>query len=329
MSQKSTRGVQQEEVFAAADALLAEQLRPTIERVRLKIGRGSPNTVAPMLESWFASLGVRLGVAPTAPGEGGAPAPVRSAMDGVWAAALEAAREQADIATAADREAVARERKAVCSEREELARQRAATTERVAALQESLATARRQAEEQGARVSDLLAKLQSLEGELTASRSSVGRLVDERQADRMRFDEQLAAQGVERRRIEERADGAERRLLGEVDRARLEAKHHLARMEQTQRDHQAAQAVAAQSYDELARKYREAEIRLASLQEQVASSERRESDLRKQLQVQRAATEAAITRGASNAPKKRPARQPSASAERSKKAPRKRAAAAN
>jgi hypothetical protein len=30
MNQKSTRGVQQEEVFAAADALLAELLRPTI-----------------------------------------------------------------------------------------------------------------------------------------------------------------------------------------------------------------------------------------------------------------------------------------------------------
>jgi hypothetical protein len=71
MNQKSTRGVQQDEVSAAADTLLAECLRPTIERVRMKIGRGSPNTVAPMLETWFADLGVRLGVAPIAEGEGG------------------------------------------------------------------------------------------------------------------------------------------------------------------------------------------------------------------------------------------------------------------
>jgi uncharacterized protein (DUF2267 family) len=62
MQLKSTRGVQQADVWAAADALIAEGLRPTIERVRLKIGRGSPNTVSPMLEAWFATLASRLGV---------------------------------------------------------------------------------------------------------------------------------------------------------------------------------------------------------------------------------------------------------------------------
>ena len=55
-----SRGIQEADVFAAADALLAEGKRPTIERVRLKIGRGSPNTVSPMLERWFATLGERL-----------------------------------------------------------------------------------------------------------------------------------------------------------------------------------------------------------------------------------------------------------------------------
>ena len=34
------RGIQESDVFGAADALLAEGKRPTIERVRLKIGRG-------------------------------------------------------------------------------------------------------------------------------------------------------------------------------------------------------------------------------------------------------------------------------------------------
>ncbi|RYF53798.1 MAG: hypothetical protein EOO29_56035, partial [Comamonadaceae bacterium] len=54
------RGIQEGDVFTAADALIAEGQRPTIERVRLKIGRGSPNTVSPMLDKWFASLGERL-----------------------------------------------------------------------------------------------------------------------------------------------------------------------------------------------------------------------------------------------------------------------------
>ena len=43
-----------------AERLLAEGKRPTIERVRLKMGRGSPNTVSPMLERWFVTLGERL-----------------------------------------------------------------------------------------------------------------------------------------------------------------------------------------------------------------------------------------------------------------------------
>jgi hypothetical protein len=34
MQSKSTRGVQQADVDAAADALFAEHLRPTVERVR-------------------------------------------------------------------------------------------------------------------------------------------------------------------------------------------------------------------------------------------------------------------------------------------------------
>src|SRR4030095_17132254 len=64
----ASRGIRPEDVFDAADRLLAEGLRPTIERVRQKIGRGSPNTVSPMLERWFASLGAWLAGGALAPG---------------------------------------------------------------------------------------------------------------------------------------------------------------------------------------------------------------------------------------------------------------------
>ena len=63
MQQRSTRGIQYEDVAQAADALLQEGMRPTIERIRMHIGRGSPNTVSPMLEQWFSGLGKRLGAA--------------------------------------------------------------------------------------------------------------------------------------------------------------------------------------------------------------------------------------------------------------------------
>ena len=54
------RGITEKDVFTACDALLLAGERPTIERVRQKIGRGSPNTVSPMLDTWFKALGRRL-----------------------------------------------------------------------------------------------------------------------------------------------------------------------------------------------------------------------------------------------------------------------------
>ncbi len=63
-SVRGARGVQTEEVWAAADAVLAQGERPTIERVRQQLGRGSPNTVGPMLDGWYGSLAKRLGTGP-------------------------------------------------------------------------------------------------------------------------------------------------------------------------------------------------------------------------------------------------------------------------
>ena len=54
------RGITETDVWTASDALLLEGARPTIERVRQKIGRGSPNTVSPYLDTWFKSLGARI-----------------------------------------------------------------------------------------------------------------------------------------------------------------------------------------------------------------------------------------------------------------------------
>ncbi len=96
-----TRGIQEQDVWGAADLLLSEGLRPTIERVRQKIGRGSPNTVSPMLERWFASLGARLagGANPSANlaagnDADGVPVSVRNAARLLWETAR---REAADV----------------------------------------------------------------------------------------------------------------------------------------------------------------------------------------------------------------------------------------
>ena len=53
---KGRRGVSETEVWRTADAFLLERRRPMIESVRHRIGRGSPNTVTPYLDTWFKTL---------------------------------------------------------------------------------------------------------------------------------------------------------------------------------------------------------------------------------------------------------------------------------
>lgn len=49
-------GVPETEVFAAADRVLARGERPTVERVRAELGRGSPARIGQLLETWWDAL---------------------------------------------------------------------------------------------------------------------------------------------------------------------------------------------------------------------------------------------------------------------------------
>src|SRR5580698_6573012 len=62
----SPRGISQSDVSHAADTLLRAGIRPTVEKIRGKIGRGSPNTINPMLDSWWKTLSARLDAGPQA-----------------------------------------------------------------------------------------------------------------------------------------------------------------------------------------------------------------------------------------------------------------------
>jgi len=87
------RGITEDEVWKACDALLLEGARPTIERVRQKIGRGSPNTVSPMLETWFKHLGARISDPGTFAAPSTVPDPVRQAAQHFWEVAQAEARQ--------------------------------------------------------------------------------------------------------------------------------------------------------------------------------------------------------------------------------------------
>jgi hypothetical protein len=87
------RGITSADVDRAADKLLREGQRPTIEKVRAKIGRGSPNTINPLLDGWWQRLAGRLDAGPAALHR--LPEPVLLAAEGLWLQTLDEARKRA------------------------------------------------------------------------------------------------------------------------------------------------------------------------------------------------------------------------------------------
>jgi hypothetical protein len=170
MQQKSPRGVQQEDVAAAADELLNEGLRPTIERVRLKMGRGSPNTAGPMLETWFGSLGARLaGVSAENSGDQ-LPQAVLKAATLLWYRAERAAMTQADETIAAAHASLAEARTAHEADVASLATREEKVAHWEADLSQALELAKIQLAEQGERMSALSATIAQRDSDLEMSR---------------------------------------------------------------------------------------------------------------------------------------------------------------
>jgi hypothetical protein len=90
----SSRGVSGRDVELAAGALLREGERPTIEKIREKIGRGSPNTINPLLDAWWKRLASRLDAGPAALHR--LPESVAHVAEALWMQALDEGRRRAE-----------------------------------------------------------------------------------------------------------------------------------------------------------------------------------------------------------------------------------------
>jgi hypothetical protein len=86
-------GIRQSDVSHAADTLLRAGNRPTVEKVRTKLGRGSPNTINPMLDAWWKSLSARLDSGPAALHR--LPESVVHVAEALWMQALEEGKRRA------------------------------------------------------------------------------------------------------------------------------------------------------------------------------------------------------------------------------------------
>jgi hypothetical protein len=179
MQTKSTRvsrGVQVGEIWAAADAVLARGERPTIERVRAHLGRGSPNTVAPMLDAWYASLGKRLDAKTGADGAdepGTLPTPVLRAAKALWGRAQQHAQEQAAESVRIDRSMLEQQVERLAFTRNELDQEKQKLNERSEALGAALHAKDQQIEDLVRQLTGLHKGMGVREGEIESLRTQL------------------------------------------------------------------------------------------------------------------------------------------------------------
>jgi len=273
MTQKRSRGVQQADVWAAADALIAAGDRPTIERVRQKIGSGSPNTVSPMLDAWYRTLPARLGVG--APAEGAAghrlPPEVADAAQALWALACRDAGALARQAHEAQRSALDRREEALTVAEAEFQRREQAFASTQASLEESVlrgndtvAGLQRQLDAAQQRQAAVEAQVEPLREALATSQRRQEALHAEHAAELARKDATMAE-------AQQRHDAVERRALLEIDRAREEARQAVARGVREAARATEAQAKLAQARDHAVEALRAQEQMAASAHEQAAA----------------------------------------------------------
>lgn len=227
---RGPRGVQMEEVWAAADAVLSLGERPTIERVRQQLGRGSPNTVGPMLDGWYGSLAKRLQASLSnatqdeLESKEPIPAAVIRAAKTMWGRALQQAEERAKNNFAQEREELRVQAEALQNEQSELEQEARRLADRSAAYELAMQARDAQIADLGRLTQDLQQQLLNSQQTHDATRGECVQLRLAADADRRRQQVRDAEHQSERARLEERANAQERRLNAEVDRARQESK---------------------------------------------------------------------------------------------------------
>jgi hypothetical protein len=276
------RGISETDVWTACDALLLSGSRPTIERVRHHLGRGSPNTVSPYLDSWFKGLGERIQDPAAFAAPSGVPDPVQAAASHFWEAAQAEARR--DIQQRVTEGVAQAEARAQASE--------ARAQQAEASLQMSALNAQR-AEEEINRVAAALelalqshaaekARVDELRSALAASHQRIQQLEAELSSQRADAAQQIAA-------AVERADAADRRVALELERERSSRAKAERAAEAWAAKADAARREAATAIDELRRNLDDGHARELLLQTQLAAAT---VDLAQERTIQREAQRA-------------------------------------
>lgn len=216
------RGITESDVHTAADELVANGERPTVERIRAHLGTGSPNTVTRWLDTWWKNLGLRL--QPKRPYLKDAPAALAELAGQWWALALQHACESV-------LEELAEAKQSLADENDELRVQQQNFAEEASELHAKAtasAHAERLARTQVAELRQLVDQLQSQLTESTQQRASVDQRLEQldvaRQALEARLHEEQELARSERESLMKHARSVEDRAAREIDQARQQAK---------------------------------------------------------------------------------------------------------
>lgn len=225
--------ISRDDVFEAADSLLLEGVRPTIDRVRMRLGRGSPNTINDHLDVWWAKLGSRLR---DLPGHEfpQLPETVARSLQGLWNEALRASHEVLQGSLRTRQDALQADEQLLESQRMALAHDQVAMEGRSAALQEALIVAKEQLEHANQRARVLEAALGKRDAELAQTRGEHVRLTEDLERVQSKRDSDRAAATQERARLVSRHEATETRWLNEVDRGRQALKQAETRLREQQ-----------------------------------------------------------------------------------------------
>lgn len=227
------RGITEQEVVDAADGLLLRGERPTVDRVRRTLGRGSPNTVNRHMAAWWKRLAEKVGAGQSLELR---PPALEAAFQTIWQEALISAQAVADERLQRDRGALQKEVDALSEARSLLEAREAALAQAKALLESELSDLRGRLDQERTNARQLeaardAALKEGAEAEKKAARlaSQVEALQGRLEGNQKHFGERYAARDAEHER-------EVRRLKAEVERLRAAAKSDRAALAKAERE---------------------------------------------------------------------------------------------
>ncbi|AKC88063.1 DNA-binding protein [Pseudoxanthomonas suwonensis] len=244
------RGITENDVHHAADALVAAGERPTVERIRAHLGTGSPNTVTRWLDTWWRQLGPRLQRHAMQVALPEAPESVARLAGQLWSHALAEARQQADAALEQDRHTLDKERARQQDERDAALVDARDARQVAAEARSACDLALAQARELQQLVDQLKAQTTDLAVQRDGAQGRADRLDAELLALTTRFEEHKAGAERERDALDAHRRAFEDRAHQEIDLARQATKEARSEMAIALKGRDARELTLARERDE-------------------------------------------------------------------------------